>query len=163
MKIFVVPNGDKFICVNSSDKENDAILIAQGARELTQEEIESAGMKGYEHLVCPLNTVVHIDGSVTFTRPLPLSNERIQSQFTFIIQQRLDAFAQTRGYDSIMSAASYANSTNPKFKKEAEKAIKLRDDTWAICYAIVDAVTAGERSIPTLNELISELPELTWD
>lgn len=85
-----------------------------------------------------------------------------QAAFTVAIQERLDAFAQTRGYDGIMSACSYFGSTNPSFKAEADTAIALRDATWAQCYAILDAVLAGERAAPTLDELISELPVLTW-
>ena len=87
----------------------------------------------------------------------------LKQQFTDAVQQRLDAFAQTRGYDGIMSAASYYGSSNPKFKAEADRAIQLRDNTWAICYTILDDVLAGKRPIPTLDEIFVELPELTWE
>ena len=87
----------------------------------------------------------------------------MQAEFTNAIQQRLDAFAQTRGYDGIMSACSYFGSANPRFKAEADTAIALRDATWEQCYAILDAVLAGERDVPTLDEIVAELPVLTWD
>ena len=87
----------------------------------------------------------------------------LKQQFTDAVQQRLDTFAQTRGYDGIMSAASYYGSSNPKFKAEADRAIQLRDSTWDICYAILDDVLAGNRSVPTLDEIFAELPELTWE
>ena len=87
----------------------------------------------------------------------------MQAEFTNAIQQRLDAFAQERGYDNIMSACSYFGSGNARFKAEADRAIQLRDDTWAICYAILAAVLAGERAVPTLEEIVSELPALTWE
>ena len=87
----------------------------------------------------------------------------MQEEFTNAIQQRLDAFAQERGYDNIMSACSYFGSNNARFKAEAGRAIQLRDDTWAVCYAILDAVLAGEREVPTLEDLFAELPELVWD
>ena len=164
MKIFIVPDEDAgHICVNSTDEENDAILIAQGARELTQEEIESAGMKGYEHLVCPLNTVVDDNGHVTFTPPPPPTAEELQYNFSQVIQSRLDALAQSRGYDNIVSVCSYKDSPNPKFKAEADRAILLRDTTWTKCYEILNDVVDGKREIPTLDEILSELPELTWD
>lgn len=86
-----------------------------------------------------------------------------QKQFTDAIQQRLDDFAKTRGYDGIMSACSYFGSSNPRFKAEADRALQLRDDTWAACYAILNEVLAGNRPVPTLDEIVSELPALTWE
>lgn len=87
----------------------------------------------------------------------------MQAEFTDAIQQRLDAFAQERGYDNIMSACSYFGSANPRFKAEADRAIALRDATWAKCYEILDDVLAGKRPIPTEEELFAELPKLEWE
>ena len=87
----------------------------------------------------------------------------MQEEFTNAIQQRLDAFARERGYDNIMSVCSYFGSANPRFKAEADRAITLRDTTWEQCYAILDAVLAGEREVPTLDEIVAELPVLTWE
>ncbi len=71
MKIFVLDTPEGRICVNSGNDENDAILVQQGARQLTDAEITVAGMKGYEQYVSPVSTVVHEDGSITFTPPNP--------------------------------------------------------------------------------------------
>ena len=78
------------------------------------------------------------------------------------IQKRLDDFARTRNYDGILSAATYATSTVPKFKAEGQYAVEARDATWAKCYEILAAVEGGTRPMPTLEELIAELPVLTW-
>ena len=97
--------------------------------------------------------------------PEPTPEEQqaaMQKAFTDAIQARLDAFAQSRGYDSIMSACSYFGSANPRFKAEADAAIRLRDETWAACYAILEAVLAGDRPAPTLEALFAELPPLEW-
>lgn len=53
---------------NDADAEK---LLAQGARELTDDEITAAGMAGYEHLVSPANTTVGEDGRIIFTPPEP--------------------------------------------------------------------------------------------
>lgn len=87
----------------------------------------------------------------------------LQAEFTSAIQERLDSFAQTRGYDNIMSACSYFGSGNPRFKAEADRAIALRDATWAKCYEILDDVQSGKRPIPTPEELFAELPALEWE
>ena len=41
-------------------------------------------------------------------------------------------------------------------------AVEARDSTWAKCYEILAAVEAGSRPMLTLDELLTELPVLTW-
>ncbi|GKG92470.1 hypothetical protein CE91St38_04780 [Desulfovibrionaceae bacterium] len=74
----------------------------------------------------------------------------------------MDQFAQTRNYDGIMSAATYATSTVPKFHAEGQYAVEARDLTWAKGYAILDDVLSGVRPMPTIEEVIAELPPLAW-
>jgi hypothetical protein len=81
---------------------------------------------------------------------------------TSAIQTRLDDFAQTRNYDGILSAASYATSTNPKFAAEGQYAVEARDATWAKAYEILAEVEVGERPMPTLEEVLAELPVPAW-
>ena len=91
-----------------------------------------------------------------------LTPEQIIAQYTAGVQQHLDNFARTRNYDGILSAASYATSAVPKFKAEGQYAVEARDATWAKCYEVLAAVEAGSRPMPTLDELLAELPVLTW-
>ena len=83
---------------------------------------------------------------------------QLQVTMTDAVQSALDNFAKTRGYDGIMSACSYSNSTDAQFKLEADYCIQLRDTTWRMGYAILAEVKAGTRPIPSIEELISELP-----
>lgn len=92
----------------------------------------------------------------------PPAPEQIIAQYTAAVQKHLDDFARTRGYDGILSAATYATSTVPKFKAEGQYAVEARDATWAKCYEVLAAVEAGSRPMPTLDELLAELPVLTW-
>ena len=94
--------------------------------------------------------------------PPPPSPEQIVAQYTAAVQKRLDDFARTRGYDGILSAATYATSTVPKFAAEGQYAVEARDATWAKCYEVLAAVEAGSSPMPTLDELLAELPVLTW-
>ena len=94
--------------------------------------------------------------------PPPPTAEQIVAQYTAAVQKRLDDFARTRGYDGILSAATYAASTVPKFKAEGQYCVEARDATWAKCYEVLAAVEAGSRPMPTLDELLAELPVLTW-
>ena len=77
-------------------------------------------------------------------------------------QANLDAFANTRGYDGILSACTYVSSTNPKFASEAQQCVALRDATWNALYTIQADVLAGTRPLPTVEQTLSELPALVW-
>jgi hypothetical protein len=92
----------------------------------------------------------------------PPTLEQIIAHYIAHMQERLDAFARTRNYDGILSAATYATSAVPKFKAEGQYAVEARDATWAKCYEILAAVEGGTRPMPTMEELIAELPVLTW-
>lgn len=101
-------------------------------------------------------------GRPTLQDPPPPTPEQTIEQYTAGVQRHLDDFARTRNYDNIMSAATYATSTVPKFAAEGQYAVEARDATWAKCYEILAAVEAGSRPMPTLDELLAELPVLTW-
>lgn len=88
---------------------------------------------------------------------LPLQERVIQA-----VQLRLDAFARSRFYDGILSACTYATSNVPKFSAEAAYCVQARDAHWAACYAILDEVQAGTRDVPTVAEVLAEMPELAW-
>lgn len=86
----------------------------------------------------------------------------IQAALTKAVQEHMDTTVQTRGYDNINSACSYATSTDAVFLAEAQACVAWRDKVWRYCYNTLAQVLAGERDIPTAEELIAELPELVW-
>lgn len=102
------------------------------------------------------------NGRPVLVDPPPPTTEQITAQYTVGVQQHLDTFARTRNYDGILSAATYATSQVAKFNAEGQYAVEARDATWAKCYEILAAVEAGTRPMPTLDELLAELPVLTW-
>lgn len=78
-------------------------------------------------------------------------------------QRRLDEFAQTRNYDGILSAASYATSLNERFQTEGQYCVDVRDLTWAKLYEILAEIQAGTRQAPnSFSDIESELPVLSW-
>lgn len=84
-------------------------------------------------------------------------------RFTAAIQKRLDDFARTRNYDSILSACTYATSAVTKFNTEGQACVNLRDATWAAAYDILAEVEAGNRPMPqNLNDIEADLPALVW-
>lgn len=102
------------------------------------------------------------DGRPLLQDPPPPTPEQIIAAYTAAVQAHLDAFAQTRNYDGVLSAATYATSAVPKFQAEGQYAVEARDATWAMCYAILADVQGGQRAMPSQAELIAELPALVW-
>lgn len=107
---------------------------------------------------------------VVIREVVPMSDEEkapilaaISSDIVDRAQQRLDSFAQTRGYDGIMSASTYAASTVPRFSSEGQYVVQARDATWTALYALLADVQAGTRPVPSgFAEIESELPVLEW-
>ena len=91
------------------------------------------------------------------------THEELKKMFTDAIQNYLDTTAQERRYDNIFTAISYVNSTDETFAREAQACLVWRDKVWRKCYDILDAVEAGEREVPTIEELIAELPVIDWN
>ena len=101
------------------------------------------------------------DGDNWLPPPPPTLGE-IQAQYVVKVQKRLDLFAQTRGYDGILSACTYAASTVPQFRLEGQYAVEARDATWAKCYEIMALVMSGQTPLPSLDDLYAMLPGLEW-
>ena len=60
--------------------------------------------------------------------------QALQDSIVAATQQRLDDFAKTRGYDSILSACTYATSQVAEFAAEGQYCVNVRDLTWAKLY-----------------------------
>ena len=91
-----------------------------------------------------------------------LEQQMIINELTAAVQNHLDARAKERNYDGILSACTYATSTDTTFRAEGQACVEWRDACWAKAYEVMADVLAGNRGIPTATELLSELPELSW-
>lgn len=94
--------------------------------------------------------------------PQPANPPDVFTLAVAAVQQRLDAFAQTRGYDGILSACTYTASAVPKFAAEGAYCVQSRDGHWSACYQMLADVQAGRRATPTLDEVIAAMPVLVW-
>lgn len=119
-----------------------------------------------------ITELIPVDGVRRFqivAVPEPTFEEQIEvayADFDTRVEARLDAFAATRRYSSINSACSYSTSTDPTFRAEGEYCVQVRDATYRKCYDLLGeympAVLAGERPIPTWEEIEAQLPPLVW-
>ena len=86
----------------------------------------------------------------------------LKQSLTSAVQKHMDEKAKERNYDSILSLCTYATSTAAKFAAEGQAGVSWRDEVWAKGYAILADVESGARAIPTVDELLSELPDFVW-
>lgn len=134
-------------------------------------------MKKYKY-TDSTNTVVHIideDGKTrascvseilepgTAILPAdPPTSDHIITTLALEVQSVLDNKVKERGYDGILSAASYAVSKHPTFSIEGRACVDWRDAVWDVCYKVMEEVMVGTRPTPSVEELIALLPKLTW-
>lgn len=89
------------------------------------------------------------------------SEAQLINEFRAIIQKRLDEAAVSVGYDDIKTAVTYADEPSvPKFEAEGKALRAWRSLVWAYGYEQIAAVQSGDRSLPTPEQLIAELPPL---
>lgn len=94
--------------------------------------------------------------------PAP-SAEMLLKSYENAVQNHLDATAQSRGYDNTYTCLSYLNSTDEKWKRESNAFNAWRDSVWRKAHEILNAFKAGEIEQPTIDEVISQLPEIDWN
>lgn len=75
------------------------------------------------------------------------------------IELLMNSKAQEQGYDSILSACSYAGYPND-FQQEAIAFGTWRSSVWKYCYQELDKIQQGLRTEPTIEEFLLELPQL---
>lgn len=125
------------------------IQLAQWCNESKKGFIEDKG-EYYEVVAIPEPTVEEIQA-------------QIQAQLTNAVQHVLDAKAQELNYDSCLSVCSYIDTGVAKFDAEGKAFRAWRSAVWAKGYEILAQVQAGERAIPSEEELLAELPQLVID
>lgn len=82
--------------------------------------------------------------------------------FASAIQNHVDATAKSKGYADGIALAGYSTSTIPAWSAEAQTFIAWRDQVWLYAYTELAKVQGGQREVPTIAELIGELPTITW-
>jgi hypothetical protein len=119
-------------------------------------------MSDYKGIVVDVQTGVTVE--VIEECPIAISPTpgQIQRELVCAVQAYLDDTAKTRNYDGILSACTYATSTAANFQAEGQACVAWRDAVWLYCYQVMADIQADRRTIPTVAELVTELPVLTW-
>ena len=142
--------------VTQEVRETAPVQVANGSWEQRWEVV--ARFKEYTDETGKVHTVAEQEADAQ-----AVADTEIQNTIVAAVQQRLDVFASSRGYDGILSACTYATSGVAKFAAEGQRAVDLRDATWAKLHEILAAVKAGTHVKPTsFIDIESELPTLEW-
>lgn len=88
--------------------------------------------------------------------------QQIQAETVVAIQNLLDSTARKHGYDDLRSTITYIGSSVVKWNNEGLRARAWRDECWWKAYEIQEAVKAGTRPLPTVQEVLAEMPPANW-
>ena len=148
----------------SHDKRSGAVVCLADYGRIKRGAVVPAANELYsdvEDWMAAGNELAPFDGYPDTRTP-----EEVEAQtreaLTGVVQNHLDETARERNYDGILSLCTYATSANAKFKAEGQAGVEWRDEVWAACYAVLDDVLAGNRAVPTDDELLAELPAFSW-
>lgn len=108
----------------------------------------------YRKELCPHKTQEQIQQE--------LVNRRI-TEIQIAVQNLLDSKAREKLYDDAFAICSYANSTDETFHSEANQFIAWRDQCWRKCYEILGLFQNGDIPMPTVGEVLRQLPTLDWE
>lgn len=108
----------------------------------------------YRKELCPHKTQEQIQQE--------LVNQRIK-EIQAAVQHLLDSKAREKLYDDAFAICSYANSTDETFHSEANQFIAWRDHCWRKCYEILALFQNGDIPMPTVGEVLRQLPTLDWE
>lgn len=141
------------------------VQTATGTQVRVSYQVEALTLSNLLRLISPADATA-LPGAVTppnIADVDPSAIETIKALTTQHVQQKLDAFAQEKGYDNLLSATSYKDSTVIQFSTEATIAIALRDQVWGALYTYFDGVLAGTNPVPTsIADIEAGLPAFVW-
>jgi len=93
--------------------------------------------------------------------PKPKTNDEIVADLTSALERHYDAMARARRYDNQFTCALRAGYVGP-FQVEGIAFAQWMDTCNAYGYQVMADCLAGQRTIPTEDQLIAELPPMVW-
>ena len=91
------------------------------------------------------------------------SNSMLQTEYELAIENLMDRTARGRGYKNADRFMVYTSSTKQQWKDEADAFIKWRDDMFVYCFGVMQDIVEQKRNVPSVDELLNELPEMGLD
>lgn len=85
-------------------------------------------------------------------------SEAVMASARQLINEQVEAYARSKGYNDAASFASYVPSTVEAWAAEAKAFVEWRDAVWVSAYSQMAAVQQGA-PLPTAEELLASLPQ----
>lgn len=85
-------------------------------------------------------------------------SQAIVAHFSGIIDAHVESVAQSRGYNSAASCASYVTDPNPVWAAEAQAFVAWRSAVWTTAMTLLSTSS----TIPEKEAVMSALPQITW-
>jgi hypothetical protein len=93
-----------------------------------------------------------------------ISVAQVMAQLAAAVQTILDTKAQTYGYDSMMTAVTYADEPAvPKFQAEGQAFRAWRSLVWQTAHDNLADIQAGLKPFPALDEIAALVPPFPLD
>lgn len=83
----------------------------------------------------------------------------VHQRLADVVQFHVDACARAMGYDNIITACTYAGDKSLKYAVQAQMLRDCRSDCWTLIEQIEADVLAGQRAMPSNDELLKMLPQ----
>jgi hypothetical protein len=81
----------------------------------------------------------------------------VEAQLKNAVQIHLDSVARSHGYESILSACSYALCDN-EFQGESKAFFLWRSACWSHCFKVIDLSEADGVQLPLVADFVATLP-----
>jgi hypothetical protein len=111
-------------------------------------------------------TAVGVEVTYTYTamgaQELAAKDMQLMQSVQMRVQDYLDVCPRDRNYTNMLSACSYATSTNAKYAAEGQYCVDYRDRVWEKYFQLLAEVQAGTRDRMTPDQVIAELPAFEW-
>jgi len=139
------------------------VQTPSGAKVQVSYQVEAFTLSNLLSQISPMSMMPSATTPVAIADVDPAAIETIRTLATLHVQQRLDKFAQDKGYDNLLAATSYKDSSVIAFSTEATIAIQLRDQVWGALYTYFNAVIIGTQPVPTsIADIEAQLPAFSW-
>lgn len=158
---YVRQSDNAVIHINEVRKSHPNVSLPEGG---------DASCLGYERLIEALRPAPLLWHTVEEAPPLanarqwvqlPMSEAMIEATFTAALEAHYDNVAQSRRYDNRLTCALRAGYPGP-FQPEGSTFAVWMDNCNAYAYQQLGVVKSGQRPMPTVEELIAELPSIVW-
>lgn len=104
IRIFILKENQEYICINVDNDDDAQMLLNKGAKELSQEQIQST-FGEYAYLASPLNTTVSEDGNNITFNYTPSSLEELKSNKLQQLRTSIDKFEQNVCKDMVIQSS----------------------------------------------------------